>query len=936
MLSMLMLANLAGCSSSDKSSSDTSQGEDSKAQRPEYKVLTNDDDHTGVYGKAGEVSAYDTKETNYALNVDASQSVHEISDMLYGIFIEDINFAADGGLYAEMVQNRSFEFTKLAAGDERHAWSDVGDIAAEVITGDGQADMESDYLPLNENNPNYITLSNASGERAGIANKGFLDGMAIKEGESYDVSAYLKSDDYKGKVYFALSVNGDIVCESEVSGLTENWKKYEVTLTPDVTASSNVKLEVLIDDGSVDADFISCFPEDTFKGRKNGLRKDLAQKLEELEPAFVRFPGGCVVEGNTLELAYDWKDSIGVGRDGEPLLFEGTYGDVAARKQGQNIWTDERNNNDQNPSYMSYGLGFYEYFLLAEDIGAVGVPVLNCGMHCMAQGHGANPALGSDEFYSYVQDALDLVEFCRGDTSTKWGAVRAAMGHEETFALKYIGIGNENWGDDFFAHYQEFVDAFAKARKDAPEMYGDIELIFTSGTDDGDSGRDMYMYAYNYAKDELDSGRYADVTEFAGLIDHHYYNAPQWFLEHTDYYDEDNYSRDTDSMTSTLYGGGIPVFLGEYAAQSNTMSAALAEAAYMTGLERNGDIVKLAAYAPLFGNLTATHWAPDLIWFSNDTVTCSVNYYVQKIFAKNAGTQLLSSTLEGAEVTDMQRFGGKIGLATWNTAAKYDNVKVVDNDSGEVLAEDDFSSDTLDDWEQATDGDWKISGGELVQSSTYTDTGRFSSTGSALYYGDENWTNYTFTVEATKTDGLEGFMIPFCAGGKDNNYFWNIGGWNNSVTCFQRVKDGVKSDQVSGTVNGFTVKTGQTYKLKIVVTDKNVKCYIDDKLNIDYDLPETNEAEAYQVVSTDETNDIIIKLVNEKTQEKTFAIDLENAGTLTGDADVDTVWAKDLTADNILGRPEAAALTSSQVSGISEKFNYTVPPCSVTVLRVHR
>ena len=175
-----------------------------------------------------------------------------------------------------------------------------------------------------------------------------------------------------------------------------------------------------------------------------------------------------------------------------------------------------------------------------------------------------------------------------------------------------------------------------------------------------------------------------------------------------------------------------------------------------------------------------------------------------------------------------------------------------------------------------------------------------------------------------------------CAGGKDNNYFWNIGGWNNSVTCFQRVKDGVKSDQVSGTVNGFTVKTGQTYKLKIVVTDKNVKCYIDDKLNIDYDLPETNEAEAYQVVSTDETNDIIIKLVNEKTQEKTFAIDLENAGTFTGDADVDTVWAKDLTADNILGRPEAAVLTSSQVSGISEKFNYTVPPCSVTVLRVHR
>ena len=302
----------------------------------------------------------------------------------------------------------------------------------------------------------------------------------------------------------------------------------------------------------------------------------------------------------------------------------------------------------------------------------------------------------------------------------------------------------------------------------------------------------MYMEAYDYAKGELDRGGYSDITEFAGLIDHHYYNSPQWFLEHTDYYDEKNYSRDTDSMTEHTYGGGIPVFLGEYAAQSNTMSAALAEAAYITGIERNGDIVKLAAYAPLFGNLTATHWSPDLIWFSNDTVTCSVNYYIQKIFAKNAGTALLSSSLEGTELLDSQRFSGKIGLATWNTAAKYDNVLVVDNDSGETLAQDDFSSDTLSDWEKATDGDWLISGGELVQSSTFTDTGRFSSTGSALYYGDDKWSNYTFTVDATKTGGQEGFMIPFCAGGRDNNYFWNIGGWNNSVTCFQRVKDGVK------------------------------------------------------------------------------------------------------------------------------------------------
>ncbi|MBR1832138.1 MAG: carbohydrate binding domain-containing protein [Ruminiclostridium sp.] len=573
---------------------------------------TPQNDHSGIYGTAGEVSAYDTENSNYTLTVNAGKPVHEISDTLFGIFIEDINFAADGGLYAEMVQNRSFEFTKLASGNERHAWSDVGSITAAVRSEGG----------LNENNPNYMSLENSSGERAGIANKGFLDGMAVTEGASYDVSAYIRGiDGYTGAVYFGITVDGETVAEEAVPSVTDEWHRYSVTLTSPVTADRNVKLQVLMDSGKLDIDFVSMFPQDTYKGRKNGLRKDLAEKLEALEPKFLRFPGGCVVEGNTLELAYDWKDSIGVGSDGEPLVFGGVYGNIAARKQGQNIWTNEGTDNDPNPSYMSYGLGFYEYFLLAEDLGALPVPVLNCGMHCMAQGHGSEPAVGSEAFRAYIQDALDLVEFCRGDLSTKWGAVRITMGHPEPFELKYVGIGNENWGDTFFEKYRAFAEAFMQAKKENPDMYGDIRLIFTAGPDDGDSGHGMYMSAYKYAKEELDNGDFDSITDFAGLIDHHYYNAPEWFLEHSDYYDESNYSRDTDSMKTSPYGGGIPVFLGEYAAQSNNMKAALAEAAYMTGLERNGDIVELAAYAPLFGNLTATHWAPDLIWFNNHTVT---------------------------------------------------------------------------------------------------------------------------------------------------------------------------------------------------------------------------------------------------------------------------------------------------------------------------
>lgn len=937
-LSILLITALAaGISGCDTKPADVSQETVSQetSVTPAVTVTAADTAEPAVYGKPGEVSVYDVENCNYKLTVNAGVPVHEISDTLFGIFIEDINFAADGGLYAEMVQNRSFEFTKLANGNERHAWSDVGQITAEVRTGDGIAD--GDYQPLNENNPNYMTLENTSGERAGIANKGFLDGMAVTENAAYDVSAYIRGvSGYSGKVYFAITVNGETVAEEAVQAVTGEWQKYSITLTSPVTANKNVKLQVLIDDGAVDIDFVSMFPQDTYKGRENGLRKDLAEKLEALEPKFLRFPGGCVVEGVTLDLAYNWKDSIGVGRDGEPLLFGGTYGNVAARKQGQNIWTNEAVTNDPNPSYMSYGLGFYEYFLLSEDLGALPVPVLNCGMRCMAQGHGSDTVTGGAEFRGYIQDMLDLVEFCRGDASTKWGAVRIGMGHPEPFQLKYVGIGNENWGDAFFEKYTAFAEALIQAKKENPGMYGDIELIFTAGPDDGDSGRGMYMSAYKYAKEELDNGDFKNITDFTGLIDHHYYNAPEWFLEHSDYYDESNYSRDTGNMASSLYGGGIPVFLGEYAAQSNNMKAALAEAAYMTGFEHNGDIVRLAAYAPLFGNLTATHWAPDLIWFNNNTVTCSVNYYIQQIFSRNAGTALLSSELDGARVTEHGTFEGKVGVGTWNTAARFDNVKIVDNESGEVLAADEFSTDSMSDWQKISDGNWSIKGGALEQSSATTNTNKYSTTGSAVYFGNGEWKNYTLTLDATKISGMEGFLIPFSVGDKNNNWFWNIGGWNNTVSCLQQVKDGVKSDQVSGTVKDCKVADGKTYALKITVNGANVKCYMDDKLMIDYDIPETSAAEAYQVVSTDSNGDIIIKLVNEKNTEKTFAIDLRDAGALTGTAQVETVAAESITADNILGKPEVVTLETSSAAGITERFNYTVKPLSVTVMRISR
>lgn len=884
-------------------------------------------DQNEVYGTVGEISEYDQKKSNYSLSVNAGNQVHEISDLLYGIFIEDINFAADGGLYAELVRNRSFEFTKLASNDSLHGWSLVGNGNVEVA----ENDVEN---ALNWNNTNYLIMENKTDAYVGIANKGFLEGMAVAENASYNFSVYAKGlEGFVGPLQIDIMVAGKSVATGTIPAITDKWDKYEVPLTSGVTANKEVTIQVTMPQGKCAIDMVSLFPKDTYRGRENGLRKDLVEKLEALEPAFLRFPGGCVVEGTNLKTAYNWKDSIGVDESGEPILFNGTYGDVAVRKQGQNIWTDERTTEDKNPSFMSYGLGFYEYFLLAEDLGAIGIPVINSGMCCMAQGDGSGPGPGTSEFQQYIQDALDLVEFCRGDASTKWGAVRISMGHTEPFELKYIGLGNEQWGTKFYEHYEAFVEAFAQAKIENEAMYGEIELIFSAGVDDGDSGYGNYIAAYKEAESWLTQHPGQSITEFSGAIDHHYYNDPDWFLNHVDYYDEENYSRDTKDMVTTRFGGGISVFLGEYAARSNTLKAALAEAAYMTGLERNGDIVRMAAYAPLFGNVTATHWAPDLIWFNNHESTNSVNYYIQQVFAKNAGTSLLESTLDGAAIEN-QPLGGKVGVGTWNTAAKFDNVCITANATGKDLERQDFSDGTMDGWETVTDGSWSIEEGELVQKNQSTNTNTYGSTGTVAYFGETTWSNYTYTVEATKLNGQEGFIIPFAVGDKNNNYFWNIGGWGNTVSCLQQVTNGMKSDQIGGTVKPCVIKANQMYQLQVVVNGDNVQCYIDGELYVDYTISSGTKAEAYQVVSTDETGDIILKMVNVTGKDKTFAIALNDATISSKEAQIDVVAGNSLSNDNFLGKKEAVTLKSDSVNGVSNQFNYTVPKYSVTVMRI--
>ena len=779
---------------------------------------------------------------------------------------------------------------------------------------------------LNENNTNYLVITNTTTGFAGVQNRGFLDGMAIEKGANYYFSVYAK--DLKGgstPVTVNLVADGKVAATGTIPAVGTQWEKYEITLVSDTTATQNVYLQLLTTSGKVAIDMVSLFP-DTYKG--HGMRIDLAEKLAALEPAFLRFPGGCIIEGYDKETAFSWKDSIATGPDGLPLEFDGKYGDIAARPYGINLWTNISISDDPLPCYMSYGLGFYEYFLLAEDIGAIGVPVLNCGLYCQMRGKGPVD-MYTEEFEQYLQDMVDLVEFCRGDETTTWGKVRASLGHPEPFELKYICIGNENEGEVYFERYAAFLERFNEEKEKNPELYEGLELIYSSGADDATSGANYYA-SYEYAYDYINENGIT-IDEFAGATDHHYYNDPQWFFKNADHYDEKNYKRNPENMTDSFYGGGIKVFVGEYAARSNRLEAALAEAAYMTGLERNGDIVVMAAYAPLFGNLTATHWAPNLIWFNNNLSTGSINYYMQKLFSTNAGTTLLASTIEGADVPDTQ-LKGMVGLGTWWTKAEFDNLKVTDNSTGKVLAKESFTVPNFWwGWREISDGDWQIKNGKLIQQNDYHP---YNLLGASAVYGDAEWTNYTYTFEATKLEGAEGFYVPFLIEDEQNMFFWNIGGWGNTKSGLQRMEAGIKTDGIPGTISDFTVETGRTYEIKLVVNGDNIKGYIDGELQFDYGATNGTEAESYQVVSTDESGDIIIKLVNVTGEDRTFAIDIKNAEIDGSTATVYQVAGDSLDNDNILGAEEDCTMKEFTVDGISNQFNYTVPQYSATVIRI--
>lgn len=783
-----------------------------------------------------------------SITIDAASHAADISPDLIGIFFEDINYGADGGLYAELVQNRSFEYYSVY-GNNMHplyTWSEVekgnGNI---VISVEGTS-------PLNANNTRYLKMVIINdGSGVGIKNRGY-DSIPVTSGERYDFSFYVRrTRDFTEPFRISIeNTTGSIVYGSaQINRTSSTWTKYEAELFSNATDANARLVITTTGSGTVYMDMISLFPRNTFKGRRNGLRADIAQIIADLKPKFMRFPGGCISHGDGLDNAYRWKDTIG---------------DVAERKPNWNLWG----------YHQTYGLGFYEYFLFCEDIGAMPFPVIPVGVSCGFRTFEAVPMSQMDE---WVQDALDLIEFANGDDTTTWGAVRAGMGHPEPFNLEYICLGNEEHDTrEFRDRFPLFVDAI---RRNYPE----IKIIGTSGLG---GGIPLYRFMGQQGVDSSDE---------------HYYSSPEWYINNTDRFDD--FDRDMPT-----------VFIGEYASQGDALFNAVAEACYLTGVERNSDIVQFAAYAPLVKNASHYQWDPDLIWFTHDTAFGTACYYVQKMFSLNQGDVYLDNTVTFNPGT-IGRISGAVGVGTWATRAEFDDIKVMTGST--ELFEDRFSTSS---------GNWSVNGGNFsVAGGVYRQTGTHTPAWS-VEKSSFNEETLTYTLRARKTSGAEGFLIIFGYQDRNNYYWWNIGGWNNTIHAIEKCVNGSRGPvhEVSGRIN-----TNQWYNIKIEIVGGTIRCFLNGNLIQEY-------TDSYGIAvspSKDiETGDIIIKMANPNEYSVLTEINLQGTSMIDPNASVEILSGSGSDRNSVANPYNVVPTTDSLTAGLN--FDYNAPAMSVQVIRL--
>lgn len=802
-----------------------------------------------------------TGENPYTVNIDASDRTKKISDTMWGLFFEDINSSADGGLYAEMVQNRSFEMD-----DHLYSWETSGDVKVNTEN------------PLNENNPTYVTL----GKGASITNDGF-QGMSVKAGEKYNFSIYTR-DDVQYFFNVKLLDENDNVMEDVTSGILVSdggqyegkgiWEKHSVDLTSK-NDTNNTKLVITnTSNADLDIDMVSLIPQDTYKG--HGLRKDLMEQLEAMHPSFLRFPGGCAVEGHTMDEAWNWKDTIG---------------DVSERKEMINIW-------DGDGTYkMTYGLGFYEYFQMCEDLGMEPVPILNCGMACQVRSGSAEDEahlVPMDKLQPYIDDALDLIAFANGtDESNEWTKKRIEMGHKEPFNMKYIGIGNEQYGEIYWERYAEFA-------KQIHAKYPDINLVTTSGTASSGTGNDL---AWNWANDN---------QELADLMDEHYYESADWFRSHA--YRYDNYRRDTNTK----------VFLGEYASKGNTWYNALSEAAFMMGLERNADVVKMASYAPMFAKYGNVQWgAANMIWFNNDDYVLTPNYHVQSLFSNNRGDYSLPTEVKMNGIEKDDKFHGGITVGSWGTHNEFKDIKLSNTDGSNV------SSLKNDDWKFMS-GEWTVNSEDALAQSS-------DETGSIAFYDIPFADNYAVSLKAKKTAGGEGFQIGVAAEDGRNYYRVNIGGWGNTTAKVQRIVNGVSSESGNvaeqSYVGNVHIEDNKWYDVRVEVSDYEIKAYLNDEFICSYVKPQEYGPVYASSVYDEATGEVIVKLVNTMDSDVNVGVNIDGADIESNIAKT-VVMSGDTALENSLENKDAISPIEGRITNASNEFTYNAKANSLSIIRL--
>ncbi len=769
-------------------------------------------------------------DSSIAVSVDKPGA--KVSPLLWGIFFEDINLSTDGGIYAELVRNRSFEDS-----DKPDYWTAVGsgDVKIEVTV-----DAEK---PLSAKNPRSlkVAVQDPGVARAGVANGGYW-GMAVAKGAKYSLSLRARSDGaFKGPLTVTLESADSVVYATErMKALTADWQTYALTLKADTT-DPKARLVISTEKaGTFWLDGVSLFPQETWKG--HGFRPDVAKMLADLKPAFMRFPGGCWVEGNTMKEAYRWKETIG---------------DIFERRSQYNLW-----------GYTAtHGIGYHEYLQLSEDIGAEPMFCINVGMS-----HRENVPL--EKMGEYVQDALDALEYANGPADSTWGAVRAKAGHPAPFNMKMLEIGNENGGPAYNERYALFHDA-VKAK------YPNVRLIA------------------NHWAGGVPKSRPLDI------VDEHYYSNPEFFIAQAGKYD--SYDR-----------AGHKVFVGEYAVTQGTgegsLRGAVGEAAFMTGMERNSDVVVMASYAPLFVHANHRRWNPDLIVFDSSRAYGIPSYYVQKLFSEHRGGTVLPCAVDSAPAEPPVQ-SGMVGVGTWFTQAEFKDIKVTRGD--EVLYACDFAEGTKG-W-KTKGGAWKAEGGALKQSSLDENI--------TAVVGDKTWRDYTYTLKARKTGGQEGFLILVGVDKEGQKSWWNLGGWGNKRHGLEI--PGVEGDEAS--VDG-KIEAGRWYDIKVELKGGNVKCFLDGKLIHDVQAKPTKALYASSALSPD-GKEVVLKVVNTAATERAADIRLNGVKEVAKNAKGWVLTSADAMDENSLDQPDKIAPAAFTL-GVAPAFTHAFPGNSVTILRV--